>query len=420
MEFFSYLYIENNQPMKRTLILACLFLAPLSVWGQEAPTTTAAAAPVQPSTVKCVSGPYLQNVTTDGFTVMWVSDIDALGWVELAPDDGTHFYYTERPKYYDMTGAGINPLTKVHTVRITGLEPGTRYRYRIMMKGLRAFNGERDITFTKPFGANVFTAKPPVVTTLKKDYDKLHIAIVNDIHANGEDFSKLFAESRGKYDFVVFNGDMTTTINDEMHMSVYVKPASELFADETPLYVTRGNHEFRGLYSRDWLKWFQTPTGMPYYTFQWGKFFFIALDSGEDKPDDDIEYQGMLSMDQYLREQAEWLKGVTQSEAFKKAEVRIVFSHIPPRLKDWHGNKNVCELFVPILNEAGIDLMISGHEHNYSLCPVGTSNAKFPVVVNDNVELMVLDVDGKTINFKTNDPSGAQTHKGSFPVNDKK
>ena len=128
----------------------------------------------------------------------------------------------------------------------------------------------------------------------------------------------------------------------------------------------------------------------------------------------------MLSMDQYLREQAEWLKGVTQSEAFKKAEVRIVFSHIPPRLKDWHGNKNVCELFVPILNEAGIDLMISGHEHNYSLCPVGTSNAKFPVVVNDNVELMVLDVDGKTINFKTNDPSGAQTHKGSFPVNDKK
>ena len=125
MEFFSYLYIENKRPMKRILISACLLLASLSLLGQEPSTTTTAAAPVQPSTVKCVSGPYLQNVTTDGFTVMWVSDIDALGWVELAPDDGTHFYYTDRPKYYDMTGAGINPLTKIHTVRITATATGS-------------------------------------------------------------------------------------------------------------------------------------------------------------------------------------------------------------------------------------------------------------------------------------------------------
>lgn len=402
--------------MKRILLLSCLILASVALHSQETAKATVSEAPVQPSTVKLVCGPYLQNVKSDSFTVMWISDIDALGWVELAPDDGTNFYYTDRPKYFDMTGAGINPLSKIHTVRITGLQPGTRYRYRIMMKGLRAFNGERDITFTKPFGANVYSANPPVVTTLEESYDKLHVAIVNDVHADAEGFRNLFKDSRGKYDFVVFNGDMTSVINEETHMAVYVRPASELFADETPLYVVRGNHEFRGLFSRDWLKWFQTPTGMPYYTFQWGKFFFIVLDSGEDKPDNDIEYQGMLSMDQYLREQADWLKGVTRSEAFRNASVRIVFSHIPPRLKHWHGNKNVCELFVPILNEAGIDLMVSGHEHNYSLCPAGTSNANFPVLVNDNLELMVMDIDGKTISFKTSDPSGTQTHKGSFPV----
>lgn len=401
--------------MKRFLLITCLCLASAALWGQET-AKAAAEAPAQPSTVKCVSGPYLQNVTTDGFTVMWVSDIDALGWVELAPDDGTHFYNTDRPKYYDMTGAGINPLTKVHTVRITGLQPGTRYRYRIMMKGLRAFNGERDITFTKPFGANVYSANPPVVTTLKESYDKLHVAIVNDIHANEDEFRKLFADARGKYDFVLFNGDMTSVINDEMHMSVYVTPASQLFADETPLYVGRGNHEFRGLFSRDWLRWFQTPTGKPYYSFQWGKFFFIVLDSGEDKPDDDIEYQGMLSMDQYLKEESEWLKDVTRSQAFKDSKVRIVFAHIPPRRNQWHGNENVCKLFVPVLNEAGIDLMISGHEHNYSLCPVGTTDARFPVLVNDNAELLVMDIDGKSIEFKTSDPSGNQTHKGSFPT----
>ena len=107
--------------MKRILLIASLILAPVVLLCQETVTATVNETPVQPSTVKLVCGPYLQNVTTDGFTVMWISDIDALGWVELAPDDGTHFYYLDRPKYYDMTGAGINPLSKIHTVRITGL-----------------------------------------------------------------------------------------------------------------------------------------------------------------------------------------------------------------------------------------------------------------------------------------------------------
>ncbi|MBR4755533.1 MAG: serine/threonine protein phosphatase, partial [Bacteroidales bacterium] len=37
--------------------------------------------------VRPVCGPYLQNVTQNSFTVIWTTDMDALSWVEVAPDD---------------------------------------------------------------------------------------------------------------------------------------------------------------------------------------------------------------------------------------------------------------------------------------------------------------------------------------------
>ena len=88
------------------------------------PMTAAA----QPS-VHVVSGPYLQAVGEREFTVVWTTNIDAVSWVEIAPDDGTHFYNTERPKYYQVLN-GRRPIGKLHVVTVSGLEPATTYRYR--------------------------------------------------------------------------------------------------------------------------------------------------------------------------------------------------------------------------------------------------------------------------------------------------
>ena len=132
---------------------------------------------------------------------------------------------------------------------------------------------------------------------------------------------------------------------------------------------------------------------MPYYTHKYGKFFFIFLDSGEDKYDGDIRNLGVIMTDRYTDKEAEWLKGVLESKDFKESEVRIVFSHIQPDANSWFGNKVVAEKFVPMLNEAGIDLMLCGHIHQYKYYEPGTTNAKFPVVCNKNRELMITDLD---------------------------
>ena len=105
--------------MKNTLFLLICFLASLP----------ASPAFSQPS-ARIAGGPYLQNVTEDGFTVIWTTTTDAAAWVETAPDDGTHFYAVERPKYYD-SHLGRRRLGKLHRVRVGGLEPGKTYRYRI-------------------------------------------------------------------------------------------------------------------------------------------------------------------------------------------------------------------------------------------------------------------------------------------------
>ena len=80
--------------------------------------------------IKITHAPYLQNLGENEVTIVWTVNKPSVGWVELAPDDGTHFYRTERPKVFNAKN-GIKLTSTVHSVHLKGLEPGTRYRYRV-------------------------------------------------------------------------------------------------------------------------------------------------------------------------------------------------------------------------------------------------------------------------------------------------
>lgn len=375
--------------------------------------TTLASAESTPK-VRLTGGPYLQNVTETSFTVVWTTNMDAVSWVEIAPDDETHFYNVERPKYYDLRGQGRRPITKLHKVTVTGLEPGTTYRYRILMNGVVSAEHRDHIAFTAGWG-NEVRRDITKVTTLSKEYDEVKFAMVNDMHEQDSVFRTLFPDAKGKYDFVCFNGDMTSTNDyEEDIMKYYLKSASKLFGAYTPIMFVRGNHEYRGNAAIKYLEYMETPTGKTYYSYNYGDHFFIVLDGGEDKHDSDIRNLGIMITEDYVKQEAEWLKEVVRSEEFVNAKTRIVFCHMQPGENGWHGQRTISKYLVPILNEAGIDVMLCGHIHKYKYYAPGTTSANFPVICNpnakrmdatvksDNIKLEFVDQDKvvKTINIK--------------------
>ena len=374
--------------MKRLISI----LVALSAWG---------IAIGQPS-VRIAHGPYLQQVTDDGFTVVWTTTINAASWVEVAPDDGSHFYAAERPKYYD-SHIGKRRIGRLHRVRVEGLAPGTTYRYRIMQQGVLCDEGNKRVVLGEGYGSDILKHKPYTATTLDEKKDQTEFWVVNDIHAQDSIFRLLLeGAEKAKPDFVCFNGDMLTSMESEKQLfEGYLNSAAELLTPAgIPIFPTRGNHENRGSFSPSFLDYFPTSTGEVYYTFRQGPAYFVVLDCGEDKPDSDIRYYGLSTTDAYREQEARWLKGVVESEEYRAAPLHIVVLHmIPGGKSSWHGEQEIRRLFVPILNEASVDIMLCGHYHRYQWIDDGSRGTNFPILVNSNRDKLVVKADRRGIDI---------------------
>ncbi|MDL2221175.1 metallophosphoesterase family protein [Parabacteroides sp. OttesenSCG-928-N08] len=351
-------------------------------------------------------GPYLQGVTEKEATVVWVTTQDAVSWVELAPDDGSHFYAEERPQYF-QTNFGKKVIGKLHKVTLTGLEKGTSYRYRIYSKEVTA-QENYFIGYGKVAASAVYQRQPFFFKTLDCSKPTTHFTMVNDIHEKSDLLERLLSHADKKQlDFVLFNGDMVTNMFSEQQLfDGFLAQASSSFAAELPFFMARGNHETRGLFSTEYINYFPTPTGQPYYSFQQGPAFFIVLDAGEDKPDSDIEYHGLAAFDGYRENQVNWLKETLASEAFRNAPVKIVIMHVPPIRSTWHGPIQVKKHFIPLLNEAGIDLMLSAHLHRHFFIPKGEEGCNFPILINANTQRLDVSVEGQSITLRLFDEEG--------------
>ena len=373
----------------------------------------------KPQRAKIVCGPYVQCMTETSFTVIWTTDVDAVAWVEVAPDDGTHFYNKERDKYYDARGNGVFPIGKIHKVVVDGLEPGSTYRYRVMNRGVIAYNGSGNVQYMHGSGTDVYKGEPHKITTFKEDYDTIRFDLYNDIHGKDSLFNRILSGARDNRDFVFLNGDMTSNIsNEDLIPKMYLGSAAKSLNGGLPLFASRGNHELRGRDAIKWLNYFQTTTGTPYYSFSIGDFFFVVLDACEDKPDSDIEYSGIVASKPYVERQGRWLKEVIASEECRNAKVRIAFCHVPPESKGWYGAAQMCNILVPPLNEAGFDAMFCGHIHRWRVAePDGSiSNAGFPVICNANMERMEVTATEDAIEISTFDTDGKNTHNHTLKL----
>ena len=370
-----------------------------------------------PPRVKTKCGPWVVGVTETEMTVVWTSTDRCMGWVEVAPDDGTSFYAEERPRY-DEDFMGRHVVSAVHHVRITGLKPGTSYRYRIYQQGVDD-SGHNPVPSGYISASNVYSQKPYAIRTMDAEKEDCTFTMVNDIH--GRD-SMMLALTKGlkeqKPDFVVFNGDMVSFMGSVEDIETgFMTRATETFATDVPLVYVRGNHETRGPGFSEYLNLFPTPTNTPYFTFRQGPVAFVVLDSGEDKPDSDIEYGGTAAYDAYREQMAEWLKEAVKSEEFHSAPVKIALLHIPfDKGVGWYGNNELKRLLLPTLNEAGIDVMLCGHTHTYSYRDVGSVDNNFPILVNSNNDKVNVRATKSQIDMEVVDATGKVLHRHTVKV----
>lgn len=359
--------------------------------------------------IKITHSPYLQNLGEDEVTIVWTVNKPSVGWVELAPDDGSHFYESERPKVFNAKN-GIKQTSTVHAVRLTGLQPGTRYRYRVYSQEVLSHVGWR-VIYGNVAATDVYGKKPLSFRTSDKGKQTVNFAMINDIHGKSDLLEKLVSHcDLATTDMFLFNGDMVSIFNNEKEIfDGFMDKATELFASEMPMYYTRGNHETRGAFATAFQDYFSPKQDHIYYMFRQGPVCFVILDSGEDKPDSDLEYAGITVYDQYRTQQAEWLEQVLKSKEYKEAPFKVVVCHIPP-FGGWHGNKEVAEKFIPLLNNAGADVMLCAHLHRY-VRNEAKDGVNFPVIVNSNNTVLQAEAQPGKLSIKVLDQEGKEVDK---------
>ncbi len=314
--------------------------------------------------------PYLQNPSPDAISIMFQTRTIAHAWVEYGQD-------TLNLRRARMEYGGQAVCHDIgHKVRLEGLQPGGKYYYRVCAQEILYYSA-----YNKILGDTQVTDFYSFQLPEEKQSDFTAL-IFNDLHRNAETI-KLMSELAGNipHDFVLFNGDCIpdpASREDAMHM--LHRLTSAFHTAEIPAFFVRGNHEIRNFYSAALPSLLDQPGGKTYGVFNWGDTRFVILDCGEDKPDDHPVYYGLNDFSAFRQQQYNFLQEEMKSREFKRAERRVLVSHIPL----WgNGDKYQpsSELWTPLFKDSSFDVGLSGHTHHFRYHPTNDASNPFPICI---------------------------------------
>jgi len=333
-------------------------------------------------------GPYLQLLTENSVVIVWHTNHNCVSTVEYGVDR------LDQTAIQSHHGLIDNDSTS-QQIRITGLQPGTTYKYRIISQEFKGYTQQHLVTFGETVASDEFS-----FTTLDRKKDDYSFCVVSDIHERAEHLQELFKLVHWpNTDFIVYNGDM---VNDFMTLEQpfhgFLDVSVQKFAKTKQFVYVRGNHDVRGRFARNLADFFPTQEGCAYYSFDHGPVHFIVLDSGEDKIDSHEYYNGLVDFQRYREEQAEWVKQDLESEKARSALYKIVISHIPPLDRDRFMYQHLRSTLEKPLNDAGVDLWLSGHTHKFArLDP--TPGTAYTLIIGATDTVTQVDVSKNNLNI---------------------
>ena len=343
--------------------------------------------------------PYLQMPSPTAVTLRWQTADPEQGVLRfgLAPDRLEEV----------VEEAGVR---KEHELRVTGLKPGTRYYYSIGNRQGVRYSGP-DYWFVTPWLAGSVASLRLAVLGDPGYAGEQHLAIRDHLLEWGAAHPR---PGRPAFDMILTTGDNAyRSGTNEQFQDNFFDVYARIFPN-TPVWPAYGNHD-----ARRWafFRIFSLPEqaesgGVPsatehYYSFDNGELHVVMLDSfdGAHDPDDDM---------------LQWLR---RDLAANTRKWTIAVFHHPPYSKGSHDSDDgydsrgrmfhVRENVLPVLEEYGVDLVLTGHSHSYERsrlidCHYGTSDT---FIANMVVDAGVKDAAGITTYRKS---TGSGSHQGAL------
>ncbi len=322
--------------------------------GDDTTTPTPPTAPTTDSGPALPRLPYLQSVGTTSALVAFRTGVSCTPFVRFG--EGSDISRTAT-----ATAAGWQ-----HAVKLSGLLPGRTYSYVVEACG--------SVTGVRRFQ----TATGPETT-------RVHFTAMGDFGTGGSNQAKVLQQLTPARagEFLLTLGDNAYSSGTEAEFqSNMFKPMAALLR-EVPLFPTPGNHEYVTNAGKPYLDNFYLPANNPakserYYSFDWGPVHFVSLDSN---------CRSFTLTDCTTALQKAWL---AQDLAATSRPWKVVFFHHPPWSSGEHLSSTAMRRdYAPLFEQYGVDLVLTGHDHNYertrpmkgdAVAPAGTRGVPYIVV----------------------------------------
>lgn len=189
----------------------------------------------------------------------------------------------------------------------------------------------------------------PVTAALNQP--ALHLAVVGDVGTGGQAEYRTAAvidklEQQSEFDALLLLGDNVYDNGDPSQLEATVfDPFAPVLDGGTNLIAVLGNHDVDGGFGDAQA----AALGMPgrWYTTQTEPATIVALDSTQ------ADNETQLA----------WLRTTLANTT---TQWTIVIMHHPAYSAGWHGGDPAVQAnFVPLFEEYGVDLVLSGHDHDY-------------------------------------------------------
>jgi predicted phosphodiesterase len=383
--------------IQRALFLSvALLTAAVPAHAQSEPYTVFDTRPV------ITEGPYLVATGETTATIAWFTDTPSHAKVRYGP--GSDLSSVVEPQV-----DGLVPVGTRHVVHLENLSPGASYSYEVVatrVVKLKAYWPDKGLDVRSgPHRFKTFDRRNPSVS----------FSVVTDTHEDTDRIDRLNqAIDWESTEFLVHAGDAFHWIDTEEHVfRAWLRPTLAGLGHTKPLILLRGNHELRGPFARRLFDYVPTPEGRFYYARDAGPVHLIVLDTGEDKPDDTNVYAGLNRTVEYRADELAWFREhVTTVPRVSEAPFRVILMHQP----EWGWLADGPGAWIETANEAGVDLVIAGHQHRFSYTPPGPEvEHSYHLVVLDQDQIARVDATAAELKVSVTDLDGSVVHFLVFP-----